>query len=134
GSSPARLSSTQGFPAASWAPSGCSRSSPSWRVRPVSRERSPLLGRLRGIGLLDRPRRAVFPLAAALALAVVPLAAGVPVPDRAHSALVRILGFGYRAHNGVERLAFLVLPRWYGPQRHPPIPLVISPHGRGVDA
>ena len=83
---------------------------------------------------MDRPRRAVFPLAAALALAVVPLAAGVPVPDRARSALVRILGFGYRAHNGVERLAFLVLPRWYGPQRHPPIPLVISPHGRGVDA
>jgi hypothetical protein len=30
------------------------------------------------------------------------------------------------------RVAYVVLPRWYGPQRHPPIPLVISPHGRGV--
>ncbi len=25
-----------------------------------------------------------------------------------------------------------MLPAWYGPGRHPPIPLVISPHGRGV--
>ena len=26
-----------------------------------------------------------------------------------------------------------MLPAWYGPDRHPAIPLVISPHGRGVD-
>jgi len=56
------------------------------------------------------------------------------VPDHAPAALVKILGFAYRAHNGAERLAFLVLPLWYGPRRHPPIPLVISPHGRGVGA
>jgi poly(3-hydroxybutyrate) depolymerase len=30
-------------------------------------------------------------------------------------------------------MAYVVLPAWYGPARHPPIPLVISPHGRGVD-
>lgn len=27
----------------------------------------------------------------------------------------------------------MLLPAWYGPHRNPPIPLVISPHGRGVD-
>jgi pimeloyl-ACP methyl ester carboxylesterase len=27
-----------------------------------------------------------------------------------------------------------VLPRWYGPHDNPPIPLIISPHGRGVPA
>jgi pimeloyl-ACP methyl ester carboxylesterase len=40
----------------------------------------------------------------------------------------------YRAHNGLPRLATLVLPRWYGPHLHPRLPLVISPHGRGVSA
>jgi poly(3-hydroxybutyrate) depolymerase len=28
----------------------------------------------------------------------------------------------------------VLLPRWYGPHRDPPVPLVISPHGRGVPA
>ena len=39
----------------------------------------------------------------------------------------------YRAHTGRTRLARLLLPSWYGPHRHPRIPLVISPHGRGTD-
>jgi poly(3-hydroxybutyrate) depolymerase len=47
---------------------------------------------------------------------------------------VRIWTVHYRAHDGLVRPAYVVLPRWYGPDRHPPIPLVISPHGRGVDA
>jgi pimeloyl-ACP methyl ester carboxylesterase len=38
----------------------------------------------------------------------------------------------YRAHTGRTRLAFVLLPSWYGPARHPSIPLVISPHGRGT--
>ena len=41
--------------------------------------------------------------------------------------------FTYRAHDGATRTAYLVLPAWYGADRHPAIPLVISPHGRGVD-
>ena len=69
----------------------------------------------------------------AAALAGTPAAAAMPVSPGA-SSLVRILVFGYRAHDGLRRLAVLVLPRWYGPHRHPPIPLVISPHGRGEDA
>jgi poly(3-hydroxybutyrate) depolymerase len=45
---------------------------------------------------------------------------------------VRVLRISYRAHDGLTRGAYLILPAWYGPDRHPPIPLVISPHGRGV--
>lgn len=47
--------------------------------------------------------------------------------------LVRRWTIGYRAHDGTRHVAFVVLPRWYGPLRNPPIPLVISPHGRGVE-
>jgi poly(3-hydroxybutyrate) depolymerase len=46
---------------------------------------------------------------------------------------VRVLTFPYISSVGVQRTAYLVVPRWYGPRRHPAIPLVISPHGRGVD-
>ena len=40
----------------------------------------------------------------------------------------------YRAHDGTGRGAYIALPSWYGPRHHPTIPLVISPHGRGVSA
>jgi poly(3-hydroxybutyrate) depolymerase len=44
-------------------------------------------------------------------------------------------GFRYRAHNGVPRFAVVVAPAQYGPSSpSPPLPLVISPHGRGVRA
>jgi poly(3-hydroxybutyrate) depolymerase len=48
--------------------------------------------------------------------------------------LVRSVDITYRAWNGERRQAVLVLPKWYGPKTHPPIPLVISPHGRGGTA
>lgn len=51
---------------------------------------------------------------------------------RRHDELVRKIAVPYRAWDGKTRNALLVLPRWYGPSLHPPIPLVISPHGRGV--
>lgn len=42
-------------------------------------------------------------------------------------------GIRYRAHNGVLRWAVLGTPAKYGPSNpSPPLPLVISPHGRGV--
>jgi len=47
--------------------------------------------------------------------------------------LVRSLTIEYRAHDGAARTAVVVLPRWYGPENNPPIPLVISPHGSGVE-
>ena len=47
---------------------------------------------------------------------------------------VRVLAISYRAHDGLSRRAYLILPAWYGPLNHPAIPLVVSPHGRGVGA
>jgi hypothetical protein len=47
------------------------------------------------------------------------------------SPAVRVWTIDYIAHDGVERTADVLLPRWYGPRDHPRIPLVISPHGRG---
>lgn len=32
------------------------------------------------------------------------------------------------------RRAYVLLPHWYGPRRDPPLPLVVSPHARGVPA
>lgn len=48
---------------------------------------------------------------------------------------VKHWGIRYRAHNGVPRWAVVVAPAQYGPRNPPPpVPLVISPHGRGVRA
>jgi len=46
--------------------------------------------------------------------------------------LTKRIRIEYRAHNGARRAAFVLVPRSYEPGR--PIPLVISPHGRGVSA
>src|SRR5438067_4443530 len=58
--------------------------------------------------------------------------AAVPATDGRETGAVRVLRFAYRAHAGPSRTAYLVLPAWYGRQRHPALPAVISPHGRGV--
>jgi hypothetical protein len=47
---------------------------------------------------------------------------------------IRIVPITYVAHDGRIRKAYVLLPRWYGPGDDPPIPLVISPHGRGLPA
>jgi len=47
---------------------------------------------------------------------------------------VRELTIRYRSHTGAVRTAIVLLPAWYGPRDDPAIPLVISPHGRGIDA
>jgi poly(3-hydroxybutyrate) depolymerase len=68
------------------------------------------------------------------------IAAPVPIPPaaliRRHAlpADVRLLRIGYTAWDGRARRAYVLLPRWYGPRHDPPLPLVISPHGRGVPA
>jgi pimeloyl-ACP methyl ester carboxylesterase len=61
-------------------------------------------------------------------------AAGVRRPPHPVYRDVRTVSFDYRAHDGLVRRAFVILPRWYGPHFDPPLPLVISPHGRGVGA
>ena len=55
-------------------------------------------------------------------------------PAEAAPPAVRKWKIHYRAHNGVAREAFVVLPRSYTRKTATPIPLVISPHGRGVSA
>jgi len=71
---------------------------------------------------------------AALSCAFAPAAlGGGRVPARAPGK-VKLVHIHYRAHNGVRRSAWVILPAWYGPHDDPPLPLVISPHGRGVGA
>ena len=53
------------------------------------------------------------------------------ITSRTHGG-VRIWKIPYRAHDGHRRNAYLLLPASYGPRHHPALPLVISPHGRGV--
>ena len=55
-------------------------------------------------------------------------AANRPVPTTG----VRSLVIAYRAHDGRTSHATVLLPSWYGSRRNPPLPLVISPHGRGL--
>jgi poly(3-hydroxybutyrate) depolymerase len=45
---------------------------------------------------------------------------------------VRTWTIHFRAHDGRRNVAYVVLPAWYGPKRNPPLPLIISPHGRGL--
>jgi poly(3-hydroxybutyrate) depolymerase len=45
---------------------------------------------------------------------------------------VRVWKIHYLAHDGVRRAAYVALPSWYGPKNDPEIPLIISPHGRGL--
>jgi pimeloyl-ACP methyl ester carboxylesterase len=45
---------------------------------------------------------------------------------------VRVWTVRYRAHNGLARNAYIALPRDIGPENNPAVPLIISPHGRGL--
>src|SRR5476649_1241227 len=86
----------------------------------ASSQVAPSLSRVRLLGAIA----AVLIFAPGTALAVVP-------PSQYHAAGTRIRLITYTAHDGLRRRAWLVLPADYDDT---PIPLVISPHGRGVDA
>jgi poly(3-hydroxybutyrate) depolymerase len=84
-------------------------------------------------------------LAVVLAAVAIALVAGRTGADGARAAdarsanrcsahCVRRIRIRYRTHSGVRRVAWVLLPAWYDRQDHPRIPLVISPHGRGVSA
>jgi pimeloyl-ACP methyl ester carboxylesterase len=45
---------------------------------------------------------------------------------------VRRVRFDYRTHDGKKSWAIVLLPGWYGPARHPALPLIIAPHGRNT--
>jgi pimeloyl-ACP methyl ester carboxylesterase len=46
---------------------------------------------------------------------------------------VRRVVFHYRTHDGKRSWAIVLLPGWYGPARHPALPLIICPHGRNTN-
>ena len=59
------------------------------------------------------------------------LGAGAPAGSSAAAdPAVRAWTIHYTAHNGADRKAVVLLPAWYGPRNNPPLPVVISPHGR----
>lgn len=60
------------------------------------------------------------------------LLAPEPLSGASSAGRVRVWTIHYRAHDGEPRAAHVLLPAWYGPRRNPAIPLIISPHGRGV--
>jgi pimeloyl-ACP methyl ester carboxylesterase len=60
-----------------------------------------------------------------------PSGAAPAEPTASSKSRVRVLTVAYRAHNGARRAAHVVVPAWYGPRHNPPLPLIISPHGRG---
>lgn len=66
-----------------------------------------------------------------LTLVVAPVAAAKGIVQPRPQPLTRRIRIMYRAHNGALRPAWLLLPITYDGS---PIPLVISPHGRGVGA
>jgi pimeloyl-ACP methyl ester carboxylesterase len=88
-------------------------------------------------------RTCLIAVIAALATATVPTARGIPasalpsVVGGVDSSTAQVHGntivwkLHYEANGGNKRIAYLVLPRWYGPHRNPRVPLVISPHGVG---
>jgi poly(3-hydroxybutyrate) depolymerase len=73
-------------------------------------------------------------LTAALAVVAAVLPGALSARPGPPAPLVRVVKIRYRAHDGVARRAYLILPASYRPGNDPAIPLVISPHGRGVGA
>jgi pimeloyl-ACP methyl ester carboxylesterase len=69
--------------------------------------------------------------ATTLACSATSLGAGVARSNSGSAYGVHVWTIQYRTHDRLVRLAYVVLPAWYGPAKHPEIPLVISPHGRG---
>jgi hypothetical protein len=75
------------------------------------------------------PRRGLCCLALVLSLTGVARA-----DDGWEQVHVQVLTIHYRTHDGFSREAYVVLPEWYSPRNNPRLPLIISPHGRGVPA
>lgn len=88
---------------------------------------------LQGRGAGRRPRLLV--LVSLVSLAAFACGSAAPALGRQAppTAAIKVWTVPYTAHNGVERLAYVVLPAWYGPRNNPPLPLVITPHGRGAN-
>jgi pimeloyl-ACP methyl ester carboxylesterase len=79
-----------------------------------------------------RGRGSIVAALCGVALVAVSAASGATSPKSVAIGRIRIWKIAYRAHDGVRRDAYVALPRSYRPGHAPPIPLVISPHGRGI--
>ena len=77
--------------------------------------------------------RLTFALVAAVIVSL-GVSSSLPAAPASSAGRVYVKTIQYRAHSGVRRKAYLLLPSWYRPANDPPIPLVISPHGRGIGA
>jgi poly(3-hydroxybutyrate) depolymerase len=102
------------------------------------------------VGHAARSRRLALLVSAGMTLMSVLVAAGLAETTRAddrsaalpdhpwgHEELdqpthTRTWVISYRAHTGRTRHAYVLLPRWYGPASRTAVPLVLSPHGRGL--
>lgn len=75
-------------------------------------------------------RSALIRLGAALVLAL----AAAPVSHAANASMLKVrrVRFDYITHDGKTSYAIVLLPGWYGPKRHPALPLIIAPHGRNT--
>jgi poly(3-hydroxybutyrate) depolymerase len=82
-----------------------------------------------------RSRSRLLVLAALVSTAA--FGTGPGAPPAAHSAqpskAINVWTIPYTAHNGAQRTTTVVLPAWYGPKNNPPLPVVLSPHGRGAN-
>ena len=74
----------------------------------------------------------VVPKVATLVLVSLAICVVLPETAKAMRPAVRVIPISYRAHDGLMRRAYVIVPADYVPGT--PIPLVISPHGRGVGA
>ena len=106
-----------------------------------NRRDQDLVTRSSGFGRRPRGLPAATRLAVpAIAVAVViGAAAGAGAPstkrsDTAMSAGTRLVTLRFRGPGGHEDAVVVAMPAWYGPRRHPALPLIISPHGRGGTA
>jgi pimeloyl-ACP methyl ester carboxylesterase len=83
------------------------------------------------IGAVElRPLRWIAAVLVVLALTAPAPAGAVGAPPK-RLPRTDVLPFHYRAHDGVDRIAWLLVPAGYDGR---PLPLVISPHGRGTPA
>ncbi len=71
--------------------------------------------------------------AALLVSAVILVAPLRPAHAASGATTVREVSIAYVAYNGKTSHATVLVPGSYDPQSDPPLPLVISPHGRGLD-
>jgi pimeloyl-ACP methyl ester carboxylesterase len=78
--------------------------------------------------------RLAVPSSVVAAVLVSAVHASAPLGSRVETAQTRLVTLSFRGPGGHRDVVVVAMPAWYGPQRHPALPLVISPHGRGGTA